>query len=139
EYPRDATVPECFARQAARTPDAVAVSFGGATLTYAELDARANQLAHALRERGVRLETPVAVALPRSLELIVALLAVVKPDAAYVPIALANPPARVEYLLRDCGAGLVVTTESLASRFADIGVLAVDTLAADLAARPTTP
>src|SRR5262249_60081757 len=64
-YPREATVPEIFARQVERHPDAVAVSFQGAALTYAELDARANQLAHELRSRGVGLETPVAVALPR--------------------------------------------------------------------------
>ncbi len=122
-YPRDATVPECFARQAAATPDAVAVSFGGATLTYAELDARANQLAHELRDRGVGLETPVAVALPRSLDLVVALLAVMKAGGAYVPLDLANPPARSAYVLSDCGARLVITEAALSGHYGDIPVL----------------
>ena len=76
-----------FEQQVARTPDAVALSCGARQLTYCQLNARANQLAHALRRRGVGPETLVGVALSRSPEMVVALLAVWKAGGAYVPIS----------------------------------------------------
>ncbi len=138
-YPRDATIVGCFAARVAEAPDAIAVTFGAETLTYAQLDARSNRLAHLLQERGVELETPVGVALPRSLDLIVALLAVVKSGGAYVPLDLANPPARSAYILGDCGADLVITTAALADDYPQARTLALDTLAAELATRPSSP
>ncbi|RKH44041.1 amino acid adenylation domain-containing protein [Corallococcus sp. AB050B] len=100
-YPRDASLPALFAQQAARTPDAVAVESGGQRLTYAELEARANQLAHHLRGLGVRLGTPVGLCASRSLEMVVATLAILKAGGAYVPLDPSYPPERLELMARD--------------------------------------
>ncbi|MEW2045162.1 amino acid adenylation domain-containing protein [Streptomyces sp. NPDC005476] len=105
------TLPELFAAQAARTPSAPAVVFEGTTLTYAELDARARRLAHALRARGAGPSRIVAVALPRSLDLLVTLYAVHKAGAAYLPVDPDYPPDRVRYMLDDASPALVVTPE----------------------------
>ncbi|MFD3457918.1 amino acid adenylation domain-containing protein [Streptomyces sp. NPDC058691] len=103
-------LPELFAAQVARTPDAVAVVFEGAELTYAELDGRANRLARLLVERGVGPERFVAVALPRSAELVVALLAVVKAGGAYLPVDPGYPVERIAHMLTDAAPALVLTT-----------------------------
>ncbi|MEU2080014.1 amino acid adenylation domain-containing protein, partial [Streptomyces sp. NPDC013489] len=113
----DLTVPELFARRAAETPDAVAVIGHGASLTYRELDARANRVAHWLIERGAGAESLVAVALPRSPDLIVALLAVLKAGAAYLPIDLGFPAARNASVLRDAAPAVVLDEEALARDF----------------------
>ena len=89
------TVAELFAAQVARVPDAVAVTCAGEKLTYAELDARSNRLARVLAGRGAGPESVVAVLLDRSAELIVALLAVLKAGAAYLPVDPAYPPERI--------------------------------------------
>ncbi|MGW2677735.1 non-ribosomal peptide synthetase [Streptomyces sp. NPDC001436] len=89
------TIPELFARQAQRDPDATALVCGDLALTYRELDARSTRLAGALRRRDVGPETVVAVALPRSPELAVALLAVVKAGGAYLPLDPATPAERI--------------------------------------------
>ncbi|MDQ6816150.1 MAG: amino acid adenylation domain-containing protein, partial [Actinomycetota bacterium] len=102
-----------FERCAARTPDAVALSFEGASLTYAELDARANRLAHHLQELGAGLETLVALFLEPSLELVVAILGILKAGAAYVPLDPAYPADRIGFVLKDTGAPLLVTREDL--------------------------
>jgi aspartate racemase len=109
DYPRDATIGELFRAQAERTPDAVAVLAGTERLTYGELEARANQLGHHLRSRGVGPETRVAVCLDRSAGLVVGLLGVLKAGATYVPLDPGDPPARLESLLRDAGAGALLT------------------------------
>ena len=108
-----ACVHELFARQAERTPDAAALAFEGETLTYAELERRANRLAHALRRRGVGPEVRVAVCAERSAELVVALLAVLKAGGAYVPIDPAYPAERIAYLLEDSGCAAVLVQDSL--------------------------
>ncbi|WP_219508237.1 non-ribosomal peptide synthetase [Nonomuraea ceibae] len=108
EVPR-ATLPELFEAQAARTPDAVAVVSGGAALTYAELDERAGRLAAELAARGAGPERLVGVALPRSPDLIVAILAVLKSGAAYVPVDPDYPAARIAYLVRDAAPAVVVS------------------------------
>ena len=90
----ETTVPELFEQQAARTPDAPAVLSAAAELTYGELNARANQLARYLITLGAGPERLVAIAMPRSAEMIVALLAVLKSGAAYVPVDPGYPPGR---------------------------------------------
>jgi amino acid adenylation domain-containing protein len=109
----DVTMAELFAEQVARTPDAMAVVTAGQRLSYAELDARANQLARLLRERGVGPETLVAVCLGRSAELVVALLAVLKAGAGYVPVDPEYPADRIAYMLTDAQPAAVLTTADI--------------------------
>ncbi|MFD7668718.1 amino acid adenylation domain-containing protein, partial [Streptomyces sp. NPDC059788] len=109
---RHSTLPELFAEQAARTPDATALVFEDKSLTYRELDARANRLAHWLTGRGVGPETLVAVALPRSVELAVALLAVLKAGGAYVPVDPEYPAERRAFVLADTAPVLVLDAEA---------------------------
>ncbi|MCX5389115.1 non-ribosomal peptide synthase/polyketide synthase [Streptomyces sp. NBC_00094] len=110
-----ASVPKLFARQVRATPDAVAVVAGGTELTYAELDLRADRLARALIHQGVRPETPVAVLMDRSAELVVAILAIVKAGGAYVPLDSRFPSSRIDLIMRESGAALVLTPEVLAA------------------------
>ncbi|EKV29843.1 Long-chain-fatty-acid--CoA ligase [Caenispirillum salinarum AK4] len=105
----DTTLGALFAAQAARRPDAVAVTCEGERLTYAELDARANRLARRLIAEGVGPETRVALCLDRSLDMIAAVLAVVKAGGAYVPLDPAYPADRIRYTVEDCGASVVLT------------------------------
>ncbi|MFI9392710.1 non-ribosomal peptide synthase/polyketide synthase [Streptomyces bauhiniae] len=125
----DPTLAAAVTAQAARTPDATAVVYEGTTLTYAELDSRAAHLAARLRARGIGRERFVAVAVPRSAELMVALLAVLKAGAAYLPLDLDYPADRLAYTLADSGATTVLTTTRDAGRLpsADgLDVLMVD-------------
>src|SRR6476646_4036232 len=105
----DRCFPQLVADQAARTPDAIAVSFGDSALTYHELDRRANRLARRVIALGVGPDVPVALALERSLDLPVAVLAVLKAGGAYVPIDPNYPPERVIFLLADCRAPVLRT------------------------------
>ncbi|WP_422804810.1 amino acid adenylation domain-containing protein [Streptomyces noursei] len=107
ETPR-CTVPELFAAQAARTPDTVAASSGADSLTYAEVVAQTDALAHWLRERGVRPESVVGIRLPRGLDMIVAVLGVMKAGGAYLPIDPNYPADRVEFMLADAEPVLVL-------------------------------
>jgi aspartate racemase len=119
EYPRENTVHELVELQAARTPDAIAVEHGGQKLTYRELNERANQLAHFLRKRGIGIESKVGVCLRRSLELPVALLAVLKAGAACMPLDPAYPKERLTYMLEDSQTPLVLTQPGLLSEVTD--------------------
>ncbi|MGE2817243.1 condensation domain-containing protein, partial [Mycobacterium heidelbergense] len=103
------SVPELFAAQAARTPHALAVEDDDETLTYHQLDARANHLAAQLTTYGARPETIVAVALPRSTRLVTALLAIAKTGAAYLPIDPNYPSQRTAYMLTDAAPQLLIT------------------------------
>ncbi|CAM5490575.1 D-alanine--D-alanyl carrier protein ligase [Streptomyces californicus] len=109
-YPREKTLHELFAEQAARTPGQTAVVDGasGATLTFAELDRRADQVARALSERGAGPGDRVAILAERGPELLPGLLGILKAGAAYVPVDPGYPPSRVRLLLEDCGAKLVL-------------------------------
>ncbi|MCA1695930.1 MAG: amino acid adenylation domain-containing protein, partial [Actinobacteria bacterium] len=111
-----ATLPELLQKQVARTPDAVAVSGQNTSLSYAELNARANQLARHLISLGAGPERFVAVALPRSPELVIALLAVLKAGAAYAPIDCDHPLERIALLLTDAAPTLLVTSSEVASQ-----------------------
>ncbi|WP_147137132.1 non-ribosomal peptide synthetase [Nocardia ninae] len=108
------TVPELFRSQVARTPDGLAVVSGAVTLTYRELAAWADSLAHELIGRGVRPDGVVAVALPRSAELIVALLAVLQAGGAYLPLDPEYPVERLEFMLADAAPVVLVTDEPTA-------------------------
>ncbi|MFN9086678.1 MAG: AMP-binding protein, partial [Gemmatimonadaceae bacterium] len=108
-FPHEQGIHELFEAQAARAPDALAVLHDKVPLTYAELDARANRLAQRLREMGVGCGSAVVVMLPRSIDLVVAELAVLKCGAAYVPLDASSPMERLAFLLTDCGARVVVT------------------------------
>ncbi|MFI7315040.1 amino acid adenylation domain-containing protein, partial [Streptomyces hygroscopicus] len=112
-------VTDLFARQVERVPEATAVVFGDRTLTYAELDAASNRLARLLIAEGAGPERIVALALPRSIDLIVAILAVLKTGAAYLPIDPEYPAERVEFMLQDATPALAVTTTALRSLFHD--------------------
>ncbi|THC44760.1 non-ribosomal peptide synthetase [Streptomyces sp. A1499] len=132
----DGLVHECVERQARRTPDAEAVRCAGASLTYAELNERANRLAHLLRGRGVGRDVLVGVAMERSLELIVALLAVLKAGGAYVPLDTALPPARLAAIVEDARPPVVLTHDGPQGRLPalDCPVLRMEDLAGELAA-----
>ncbi|GAB2609636.1 hypothetical protein GCM10027168_48270 [Streptomyces capparidis] len=137
------TLPELFRRRVAQAPDAVAVVFEGTELTYREVDARANRLAHALIARGAGPERVVALALPRSPEMIVAELAVLKAGAAYLPVDPDYPAERIAFMLADAAPMCLVTTAGLAGRLPDADgvphlLLDAPGTAADLAGRPET-
>jgi amino acid adenylation domain-containing protein/FkbM family methyltransferase len=106
----DRPLHELFAAQAVRTPDAPAVLSEDETVTYAELDARSNRLAHLLGRLGAGPETRIAVCLERSVEMVVALLAILKAGGAYVPLDPAYPVDRLSYMLEDSGAGVLIVS-----------------------------
>jgi natural product biosynthesis luciferase-like monooxygenase protein/amino acid adenylation domain-containing protein/FkbM family methyltransferase len=130
-------VHELIARQAERTPDAPALVFRGAALTYAELDRRANRLAHRLRALGVGPEARVGVCLERTPELVAALLAVLRAGGAYVPLDPAYPRARLGAMVEDAGVALVLTSTALAGLLPrGAAALALD--AVDVGGEPDT-
>ncbi|HYR10273.1 MAG TPA: amino acid adenylation domain-containing protein, partial [Longimicrobium sp.] len=141
-YPRGACVHALFRAQAARTPEAVALSWRGQRLTYAELEARANRLANALRRRGVGPEVRVGICLPRTPDLVVAMLGVLGAGGAYVPLDPAYPRERLGYMLRDAGIALVITGSALAERLPETAAALLlldrerDALAVESAAAP---
>jgi amino acid adenylation domain-containing protein/thioester reductase-like protein/non-ribosomal peptide synthase protein (TIGR01720 family) len=127
--PKAVSIPQAFAVQVLRTPDAVAVSFEGASMTYRELDEASNGLAHLLSGHGARPGTTVALLLPRSAEAIVAMAAVLKTGAAYLPIDPSTPEARIEFMLADAAPAVAVTTAALVDRLAayDVPVITAQT------------
>ena len=132
------SIPELFAAQVARWPEAVAVICGQQQLSYAELEGAANRLAHLLIGAGVGPGDVVAVLLPRSVRAITAILAVLKTGAAYVPIDPGYPDARVKFMLDDAGPVAVISTGELAGRLGDYPVLVVDVADPCLATYPDT-
>jgi len=112
-YPRDQTIPQLFEEQAAQGPDAVAVEFAGAGLTYRELNERANRLAHYLQKLGVGPDILVTLCLERSPELIVALLGILKAGGGYVSLDPTHPPERLAFMLTDTGSPVLLTQEKL--------------------------
>ncbi|OPF80196.1 non-ribosomal peptide synthetase [Streptomyces antioxidans] len=112
----DAVLPALFEARAARTPDAVAVMGDGGPLTYRELNERANRLARLLIAAGAGPERFVALALPRTPELVVAVVAVLKSGAAYLPVDPAYPAERIAFMLGDIAPDTVVTTGEVADR-----------------------
>jgi amino acid adenylation domain-containing protein len=137
EYPADQCIHELFEAQAARTPDAVAVRFEEESLTYAELNARANRLAHRLVRLGVGPEVRVGLCLERGLEMVVSIVAVLKAGGAYVPLDPAHPAERLAFTLRDAGVPVVVTQEKVRATLPvpdGLEVVCLEAAAAEIAA-----
>ncbi|MVT50318.1 amino acid adenylation domain-containing protein [Bradyrhizobium yuanmingense] len=118
--PQDRLFVTQFETQVRKSPQAIALVFGEAELSYAALNARANRLAQRLRGHGVGTEIVVGLALERGVEMLVALLAVLKAGGAYLPLDPDYPPERLAHMLRDSGAALVLTQEGLHDQFAAI-------------------
>ncbi|MCF3578480.1 amino acid adenylation domain-containing protein, partial [Planktothrix agardhii] len=113
DYPQIKCIHQLFEEQAERTPDAIAVVFENQQLTYAELNGRANQLAHYLQSLGVVADQLVAICVERSLEMIVGLLAILKAGAAYLPIDSDYPQERISFMFQDTQVKILLTQESL--------------------------
>ena len=124
-FSSEARIHELFEARVHEQPDAIALEFEGHTLTFRELEARANRIANVLRARGAKPGQYVAVCLSRSLELVTTLIGVAKSGAAYVPIDAEYPRDRIAFMLEDSAAQLVITERGFADRFA-VDVLLID-------------
>ncbi|MEM9092190.1 MAG: condensation domain-containing protein, partial [Cyanobacteria bacterium P01_F01_bin.53] len=113
EYPQDQCIHKLFEAQVELTPDAVAVVFEDQQLTYGELNARANQLAHYLQDLGVGPEVLVGLCVERSIEMVVGLLGILKAGGAYVPLDPSYPTARLEFMLTDAQVKILLTQQTL--------------------------
>ncbi|HEX7823357.1 MAG TPA: amino acid adenylation domain-containing protein, partial [Mycobacterium sp.] len=122
----DAAIPELFAGQVERTPDALALTCQGRSLTYRELDEASNRLAHLLAGNGARPGRTVALLFSRSAEAITSILAVLKTGAAYLPIDPALPSSRIEFMLADATPTAVITTTDLAERLSGFDGTVID-------------
>ncbi|WP_061148966.1 non-ribosomal peptide synthetase, partial [Caballeronia arvi] len=130
-YAEHLCIHQLFEQQVQRTPDAIALVFEDDSLTYAQLNARANRLAHHLIALGVRPEDRVALCMERGIEMIVALMAILKAGGAYVPLDPTSVTERLTYMLDDAHVSLLVTQDQLLDRFSDIAknvqIVCVDT------------
>jgi amino acid adenylation domain-containing protein/FkbH-like protein len=116
EYPREQCIHELFEAQAERTPHAVAVQFGKQSVTYEQLNHRANRLAHYLKKYEIGPDVPVGICLERSVEMIVGMLAILKAGGAYVPIEATYPRERLTFMLADSGTPVLLTQHRLLGR-----------------------
>ncbi|MFB6393031.1 amino acid adenylation domain-containing protein [Polymorphospora lycopeni] len=135
------TIADLLGAQARRTPDETALVFGARRWTYAELDARVNRIARLLMARGAGPEKVVALALPRSADMVAALFAVLRTGAAYLPLELDHPADRLAHMIDDAGPVCVLTTTAVAARLPDRDLLRLDApeTVAELAATPAEP
>ena len=124
--PPAVSIPVLFAAQVARAPEAVAISCGERSWTYREVEEAANRLAHLLAGQGVGPGECVALLFSRSAEAVVAILAVLKTGAAYLPIDPALPDARIEFMLTDAAPIAAITTAELAARLDGCDLLVID-------------
>ena len=141
-YPQDVCLYQLFEQQVERSPDSIALTFEEEHLTYAQLNGRANQLAHYLQERGIGVEDRVGVLLERSIQMVVSLLAILKAGAAYVPLDPAYPQDRLSFTLADSGASLLISRSTLADSLSaslshTLPRLSLDLAGAAIAAFPT--
>ena len=137
DLPRDRCVHELFEQQAARAPEAIALVCGGERLTYAELNARANQLAHHLRACGVRAETRVGILLERSVEMAVALLAILKAGGGYVAFDPSYPAERLRYMFEDSGVTMLLTQQNVMPNDYEVSPIFLDVERDAIARRDT--
>src|ERR1700758_1775336 len=135
---RPVSVPVLFAEHVQRTPEAVALTFDGRSLTYLQLDAAANRLAHLLAGQGAGPGQCVALLFSRSAEAVVAMLAVLKTGAAYLPIDPAHPDARIGFMLADAAPVAVLTTTALAGRLDGFDVAVIDVNDPAVDSQPST-
>ena len=137
-YPDDVCIHQLFEDQVKRTPDRIALTFENQQLTYAQLNARANQVASYLRARGVGPEVTVAICMERCLEMVVALVGILKAGAAYLPLDPAYPRERLAFTLEDARARVVLTKEALRERVPQQAarVICLDTDWASIAGEP---
>ncbi|MDX2093740.1 MAG: amino acid adenylation domain-containing protein [Kofleriaceae bacterium] len=140
DYPRDTCLHELVEAQVDRSPSAIALVLEGAQLTYRELDARANQLAHHLIALGAGPEVKVGVFVERSIEMVIGILGILKAGAAYVPLETKSPAERLAFLLADASAALVVTQDRLLPQLRGLSArfVTLDRDAASMAGLPTT-
>ncbi|HVF90030.1 MAG TPA: condensation domain-containing protein, partial [Blastocatellia bacterium] len=121
-FPGDTCIHEMFERQVERAPNAVAVEFEGKQWSYRELNCRANQLAHYLRQMGVRPEVRVGICIERSVEMIVAILGILKAGGVYVPLDPSYPLDRISLMIEDAGISLLVSMDVLADRIPSLWI-----------------
>ena len=119
DYPKTQCYHQLFAEQARRTPDATAVICSDAQFTYKELNSRANQVAHYLRRLGVGPGNVVGIYVDRTLDMAVGLLGILKAGSAYTPLDPSFPKDRIEYMLEDCKAGILLTQKELSDNIKD--------------------
>jgi amino acid adenylation domain-containing protein len=122
----DRCLPQLVEEQVTRTPEAIAAESQGSQLTYAELNLRANQIAHWLRSRGVGPDVVVAVLMERSLDVLICLLGILKAGGAYLPLDTGLPTRRVSFMLENSGAALLLTTRALAKTISDRHARVID-------------
>ena len=109
DYPRDKTIHELFEEQVLRTPDNIALVFGEESMTYSELNAKSNQLAHMLRSKGVQPDSIVGIMVGRSFEMIIGIMGILKAGGAYLPIDPEYPKERIRFMLEDSNAKIILT------------------------------
>nr|WP_282081998.1 non-ribosomal peptide synthetase [Aquimarina algiphila] len=117
DYPFDKTVVDLFRKQVQNSPDATALIFKEKTLTYRELDEKSNQVAHYLHKKGVTAEYLIPICVKRSTDMIIGILGVLKAGGAYVPIDPAYPKQRIDFIIEDTDAKLILTTKKLEKQF----------------------
>jgi amino acid adenylation domain-containing protein len=140
-FPDTLRIHDLFEQQVAKRPDAIALVFEGETRTFADVEAAANRIANALLARGIRPGSMVGISLDRGFHLVLAMLAVVKAGAAYVPLDIAYPAERVRFMLEDAACTLLLTGSNRGSGFPPAFVLAVDgpEVTASSSTRPLCP
>ncbi len=128
DYPREQTIVNLFEQQVKKTPYSVALTFQNEELTYKELNERSNQIAHRLRRLNVGREDYVAIVAERSLEMVCAIYGILKAGAAYVPLDSSHPMERIQYMIADCNAKVVLTYKTIV----DVNVEIIDLNSSDL-------
>ena len=125
DYPESKCIHQLFAERARQQPENVAVVFQNHRLTYAQLEARANQLAYHLQGLGVGPEVPVAICMDRSLEMVVGILGILKADGAYVPLDPEYPKERLAYMMEDARTQVLLTQNTLRESMPELGIAVV--------------
>ncbi|BBC27198.1 non-ribosomal peptide synthetase [Pseudanabaena sp. ABRG5-3] len=126
EYPRDKTIHQLFEAQVEKNPEATAVVYEDQQISYQELNQRANQLAHYLHKLGVSNNQPIGICVERSIDAIIGLVGILKAGGAYLPIDSDYPSDRIDYMLADAQVQILVTQQSLKSKFRNSQLLVIE-------------